>query len=125
MFERVAKEVDTHLQDAEAWNRVTDQSDPLVVKQRKCFESQHHPLLVGLGLREADQGVIRPLEVLNWQNLETRETGKRVYLAELAQQVMHRIPQNKMANLMSAMTSTARPQPRLPQQWTSAQAQNS
>ena len=32
MFERVAKEVDAHLQECESWNRVTDLSDPVFLK---------------------------------------------------------------------------------------------
>ena len=43
MFERAAKEVDNHLQDAEACNRVTDLADPVVMKQRECFENRNHP----------------------------------------------------------------------------------
>ena len=80
MFERVAKEVDAYLQEGESWNRVTDLSDPVVLKQRKCFEDQHHPLLVGLGFKTADLSVARPprkkkTRDFKLQNLVTQETG--------------------------------------------------
>ena len=75
MFERVAKEVDAHLQEAEAWNRVTDQSDPVALKQCKCFENQHHPLLVGLGFRTADQGVVPPPRKKRTRSFKLAKTG--------------------------------------------------